>query len=136
MPPARPGRDDRGIRRAYWLLPPQRTRLQARRERSGAEAGYVRFVRSFAGACPHVTVLDGRHAGYDHALFVDATHLDGQGAYTLSRDVADVLRRDLAEAAAHAVGRWVELPAYRACPVEVALEDVEQSRRDGWPRPR
>ena len=75
-----------------------------------------------------MTVLDGRHAGYDHTLFVDATHLDGQGAYTLSRDVADILRHDRAGGAA-GTARWVDLPAYRACPVEVALEDVEQSRQ-------
>jgi hypothetical protein len=41
--------------------------------------------------------------------------------------VADVLRRDLAGAGVGS--HWVDLPAYRACPVEVALEDVEQSRR-------
>jgi hypothetical protein len=79
---------------------------------------------------PNVTVLDGRHSGYDHTLFVDASHLDGQGAYTLSRDVADVLRRGLAGDDAVVRTRWVDLPAYRACPVEVALEDVEQSRRN------
>jgi hypothetical protein len=116
----------RGIR-VYWLLPPLSPQLQAHRERAGAEAGYVRFVRSLQARYPDVTVLDGRHSGYDHTLFVDASHLDGQGAYTLSRDVADVLRRDLAGAGPGS--RWVDLPAYRACPVEVALEDVEQSRR-------
>jgi hypothetical protein len=120
--------ESRGIR-AYWLLPPLSPRLQARREQTGAEAGYIRFVRSLQGRYPGVTVLDGRHSGYDHTLFVDASHLDGQGAYTLSRDVADVLHRDLAVADAAMRSRWVDLPAYRACPVEVALEDVEQSRR-------
>ena len=57
-----------------------------------------RATSGSSGRCrrviPDVTVVDGRHAGYDHTLFVDASHLDGQGAYTLSRDVADVLRRD------------------------------------------
>jgi hypothetical protein len=112
----------------YWLLPPLAPQLQARRDETGADAGYVRFVRSLQDRYPNVTVLDGRHAGYDHTVFVDATHLDGQGAYTLSRDVADVLRRDSAGVAAKRP-RWVDLPAYRPCPVEVALEDVEQSRR-------
>jgi hypothetical protein len=115
--------------RVYWLLPPLSPQLQARREQSGAEAGYVRFIRSLQVHHPNVTVLDGRHAGYDHTLFVDASHLDGQGAYTLSRDVADVLHRDLAGVDAAVGARWVDLPSYRACPVEVALEDVEQSRR-------
>jgi hypothetical protein len=117
----------RGIR-VYWLLPPLAPRLQDRRERDGAEAGYVRFVRSLQARHPSVTVLDARHAGYDHTLFVDASHLDGRGAYTLSRDVADALRRDLSGPVATGP-RWIDLPAYRDCPAEVALEDVEQSRR-------
>jgi hypothetical protein len=120
--------ESRGIR-VYWLLPPLSPQLQAHREQAGAEAGYVRFARSLQGRYPGVTVLDGRHSGYDHTLFVDASHLDGQGAYTLSRDVADVLHRDLAVDDPAMRLRWVDLPAYRACPVEVALEDVEQSRR-------
>jgi hypothetical protein len=121
--------DARGIR-VYWLLPPLAPQLQAHREQTGAEAGYVRFVRSWQARDPNVTVLDARHSGYDHTLFVDPTHLDGQGASTLSRDVADVLRRDLAGPGPPlAAARWIDLPAYRACPAEVALEDVEQSRR-------
>jgi hypothetical protein len=120
--------DARGIR-VYWLLPPLSPQLQACREQSGAEASYLGFVRSLQGRYPGITVLDGRHSSYDHTLFVDPSHLDGQGAYTLSRDVADVLRRHLADETAGIRSRWVDLPAYRACPVEVALEDVEQSRR-------
>jgi hypothetical protein len=119
----------------YWLLPPLSPQLQARREQTGAEAGYLGFVRSMQGRYPGLTVVDGRHAGYDRTLFVDASHLDGQGAYTLSRDLGDVLRRDLAVVGAAERPRWVDLPAYRACPVEVALEDVDQSRRRlGAPR--
>ncbi len=112
----------------YWLLPPLTPQLQTRREQTGAEADFVRFVRSLQAGAPNVTVLDARHAGYDHTLFVDTTHLDGQGAYTLSRDLADVLRRNLAARATPAP-RWVDLPPYHPCHVEVALEDVEQSRR-------
>jgi hypothetical protein len=119
----------RGIR-VYWLLPPVTPELQARREQAGAEAGFLRFVLAMQASVANVTVLDARHAGYDHSLFVDATHLDGQGAQALSRDVADVLRRDL-ERKGRAAGppRWVGLPAYHAGSVELALEDVEQSRR-------
>jgi hypothetical protein len=125
----------------YWLLPPLTPQLQARREQAGAEAGFLEFIRALqAATAAHVTVLDARHAGYEHRLFVDATHLDGQGAQALSRDVAAVLRRDLdvdragrtASAPAPAPAprpRWVDLPAYHSCPVELALEDLEQSRR-------
>jgi hypothetical protein len=112
----------------YWLLPPLSPQLQARRDRTGAEADFVRFVRSFQTRSANVTVLDARHASYDHTLFVDATHLDGQGAYTLSRDVADILRHDRT-GGMRETPRWVVLPAYRDCPVEVALEDLAQSRQ-------
>ena len=80
----------------YWLLPPLTPQLQVRREQTGTEADFVRFVRSFQTPTASLTVLDARHADYDHTLFVDPTHLDSQGAYTLSRDVADILRHDRA----------------------------------------
>jgi hypothetical protein len=112
----------------YWLLPPLAPQLQARREQTGAEADFVKFVRSFQTPTVNLTVLDARHSGYDHTLFVDPTHLDGQGAYTLSRDVADILRHDRA-GGCMGTHRWVALPAYQACSVEVALEDIEQSRQ-------
>ena len=113
--------------RVYWLLPPLSPGLQDLRDRSGADDGYGRFARALQARYPGLTILDARHSNYDHSLFVDATHLDGQGAYTLSRDVGDFLRRDLADGSDGP--RWVDLPDYRECPVEVALEDVEQSRQ-------
>jgi hypothetical protein len=112
--------------RVYWLLPPLSPQLQVRREETEAEAGYLSFVRSMQGGFPHLTILDGRHAGYGPEVFVDATHLDGQGARTLSLDVAAILRRDLSRDPS--APRWVDLPSYRDPPVEIALEDVEQSR--------
>ena len=65
-------------------------------------------------------------ASANHALFVDATHLNGQGANTLSTDLAALLDRDRAASAPGP--RWVDLPAYRPRPVIVPFEDVEQSR--------
>ncbi len=115
----------RGIR-VYWLLPPLSPQLQAHRERSGAEAGYLRFVRSMHARYRHLTIVDGRHAGYNHTVFVDATHLDGQGANTLSTDLAALLDRDVATASPGP--RWVDLPAYRKRPLIVPREDVEQSK--------
>jgi hypothetical protein len=116
----------------YWLLPPLAPELQARRDQAGSDADFLQFVRSMQAGAAGVTVLDARHSGYDHTLFVDATHLDGQGAQALSRAVADVLRHDLECAgptAAPGPARWVDLPAYRTAPVEIVLEDIEQSRR-------
>lgn len=111
----------------YWILPPLSPQLQARRESSGAEAGYLAFVRAFEARYPHIRIVDGRHAGYGPDVFVDATHLDGQGAHTLSVDLAEILARDLA--APSKAARWSKLPDYRALPAATPLEDVEQSRR-------
>jgi hypothetical protein len=119
----------RGVK-VYWLLPPVTPRLQARREAQGAEADFIQFVRRMQAQATNVTILDARHSGYDHSLFVDPTHLDGQGASTLSRDVADILARDLAAGAARPPARrWIDLPTYRAGPTLVVLEDLEQSQR-------
>jgi hypothetical protein len=121
----------RGIA-VYWLLPPLSPQLQVRREMAGAEAGFEQFVRSMQATAANVTVLDARHSGYGHRLFVDATHLNGEGAQSLSRDVADVLRRDLEHRGATVPGgpvSWVGLPAYRVWADALVLEDVEQSRR-------
>lgn len=123
----------RGIR-VYWLLPPLAPALQARREQSGAEAGYLGFVRSLHRAYPHVTVVDGRHSGYDHTVFVDATHLDGRGARSLTTALSTVLQRDLS--GSPRAGRWLELPPRSGASDgegdgngdDLPLEDVEQSR--------
>ena len=116
----------RGIR-VYWLLPPLAPALQARREETGAEAGFLGFVRSLHARYPNLTIVDGRHAGYDASLFVDATHLDGRGAAVLSADLAALLARDRAGRPPGA--RWVNLPDHAGRSPALALEDVEESTR-------
>ena len=72
--------------RVFWLLPPISPGLQEWRERSGSEAKYEGFVRSYQARHPGVvTVLDGRRMARDRRSYVDATHLSGQGAVVLSR---------------------------------------------------
>jgi hypothetical protein len=98
------------------------------RDGSGVHARYDRFVRAMQARFPNLTVLDARYSGYLPAVFVDATHLDRDGAVRLSADVAEVLRE-----ASHRPGadpRWVKLPDYRERPVAISrmLEDVNQSR--------
>ncbi len=116
----------RGIS-TYWLLPPIAPALQEKREQSGAEEGYLKFVRSFQESFPHLKVVDGRHAGYSHNVFVDSSHLDGRGATTVSTDVAEILRQDLGGAAPNQ--RWVALPSYRPISPSHPLEDVDQSQQ-------
>jgi hypothetical protein len=117
---------ERGIP-VYWLLPPLAPALQAQREESGAEKGYEKFIGSMQARFSHLTVVDGRHSGYEPRLFVDATHLDGQGANTLSGDLARLLKRELS-ASSHA-NRWLPLPAYRDMPALAAWEDIDQSKK-------
>jgi len=111
----------------YWLLPPISPALQEKREASGAEGGYIGFVGSFQKQYPHLKVIDGRHAGYGSDVFVDATHLDGQGALTLSHDLAEILNRDLSHGPEGP--RWANLPAYRKRTPSRSLEDVDQSQQ-------
>jgi hypothetical protein len=118
----------RGVR-VYWLLPPISPGLQGCRERSGSEAKYEGFVRSFQGRYPKVvTVLDGRRIARDPTLYVDATHLSGRGAVVLSRAVGRVLKAG----AAHPGGEWITLEDPADDPRGESghmLEDIDQSKR-------
>jgi hypothetical protein len=110
--------------RVYWLVMPLAPALQSGRDAKGLDEEYTRFVRSFR-KYSNLVVLDGRHSGYDAGVFMDACHLDPQGAYVFSRGVAEVLRRhDGGKAAGE---RWVALPAYEEHPIDVPLEDLKQS---------
>ncbi len=109
----------RGIR-VYWILPPATPEMQRYRVESGADAKYTGFVREMIARHPNVVVLDARSSGYDHTRFVDAIHLTGKGALSLSADVA--------EAIGSATSGWVALPKFRERPLERPFEDVEQSR--------
>jgi hypothetical protein len=110
----------------YWLLPPNAPKVTAFRDASGVHARYERFARALLAQFPNLYVLDARHAGYEHTVFVDAVHLDRDGATALSGDVAEVLGHARINSAPGA--RWIELPRYHDRPVTLALEDVDQSR--------
>ena len=107
--------------RVYWLLAPTSPALQARRDRSGAEAAFERVVRSIVAGHPGVTILDARRSGFPSRSFVDPTHLSGRGAAVLSRAVGDELARK-AE-----VG-WIRLRPDFSASTGDDLEDVQQSR--------
>ena len=102
----------------FWLLPPTSPGLQARRDQSGTDAKHTQFVRSMQAAFPHVVVVDARKSGYAADLFVDAIHLDGRGATTLSAEVAAVLdvacREPGGEAAAWVALRAIAIRALRS----------------------
>ena len=116
----------------FWLLTPLSPALQARRDESGAEAGYENFVRSFLCRYPkNLTILDGRRGDYAATLFTDLTHLNRQGALVLSHAVAETIRPLLARPSLASRGAWISLvrPSSRPAESGVVVEDLEQSRR-------
>jgi hypothetical protein len=129
---------ERGIR-VFWLLPPLSPALQSRREASGSEAKFERFVRSSQARYPRVvTVLDARRSAYPPEMFVDATHLGGRGAIALSRVVARAVRAELSHKDRAPARGWIALEGPHPEPagdLELALEDLDRSRvvleRDG-----
>ena len=110
----------------FWVLPPMTPAWQARRERLDVDGPHTRFVRSMAERDPNVVVVDGRHAGYAPAAFVDATHLNRLGATEFTAALADLIaaRRE----GAGVDRKWVQLPAFRGRAVGVSLEDFEESK--------
>jgi hypothetical protein len=107
----------------YWLIPPLSPELQTRREQTGVDASYMKFVRSTQARHPGVTVIDGRRSDYQTWTFADPTHLNGLGAVTLSHDLATILASPPQE------NRWVALPQFRDGTSSLVLEDIEQSRQ-------
>jgi hypothetical protein len=110
----------------FWLLPPIHPAVMAERGRKGLEEPFSRFVREVQGRYPNVVVLDARGSGYGREVFADLAHLDVRGATVLSADVAAVLDDFLARSGP--IPRWVMLPLYRDDPVDVPVEDIDQSR--------
>jgi hypothetical protein len=115
--------------RVYWLIPPFVPALQHEREAQGLDARYDRMVERLQKRFPNVSVLDARRSGFEPPVFLDACHLDPQGAYVLSRVVADALGRSPARRGSAAPGtpRWVTLPPYQDYPIDVPTEDINQS---------
>lgn len=103
----------------YWLLPPVHPALQARRDRSGADAKLDGYIRSLQSRHPGLVVLDARHANYGPDVFLDPVHLDGRGGLALSVAVADRIGK--------AGGRWVALPPFAEAKTAARLEDIEAS---------
>ncbi len=111
--------------RVYWLLPPITPKLQERREQTGAEERYLKFVRAVQQKYPGVTILDARHSGFEHTQFCDVIHLSNRGARSLSRSVALAVRDDLAKHS-RPTGGWLELPFLEGEDAEL-VEDMERS---------
>jgi hypothetical protein len=110
----------------FLVITPIHPTAQARRDQLGADAAYTRFLWDLHARCPGVVVLDGRRSGFDASLFIDETHLDREGAAQFSDEVANLVAQSLS--AREFQGRWVDMPRFRSRPIDVAIEDLEQSR--------
>ncbi len=114
----------------YLLVPPFSPEVIERRGQTGVDKEYEEFLHGLQAQNPAMTIVDARLSGYPASVFVDATHLDGRGAVSLSRDVAAVLKQDLAsDAGSIPEGRWLRLPSYSEAPQGLAIEDTERSRQ-------
>lgn len=110
----------------FWLILPIDPGLQRISERTGVDAKHLAFAREIQARFSNVTVLDGRASGYGPSAFFDHHHLGVRGASVFTDDVAAVVRRALD--GDRPFPRWVKLSEYRERPIDVPLEDIEQSR--------
>lgn len=108
----------------YWLLPPLSPGVQARRDELALDEPFDRLVRDVQARFPSVTIVDARRAGYTADVFVDAVHLDRDGAAALTADLASVIAADRAGEAA---SQFVRLPTYRPREINGPIEDLEES---------
>jgi hypothetical protein len=111
--------------RVFWLLPPVAPASEARQVELGLDAAYTRLVRETQQQYPNIVVIDGRRADYDATTFVDPTHLNRDGAITLSLHVGAIVAAHLK----HDVKQfcWVDLPPYVEQAIDIPIEDFEQS---------
>jgi len=109
----------------FWLLPPFSPTLQAERERKGLDARYREFASRWQARYPNLVVVDGLRSNYADPVFIDAMHVDREGACAFSNDLADVLRDRLSKAPDNS--RWITLPGYREHTSEAMIEDFARS---------
>jgi hypothetical protein len=108
-----------------WLLPPVSPEAQERRERIGIEDRHLQFVRQVQSEYANLTVVDGRHAGFDGSVFLDPLHLDRHGAVALSASLAEVIAETRSN---QNTDRWVELPPPTTFAVDLPSDAADPSK--------
>jgi hypothetical protein len=128
----------RGLK-VYWTLTPVTPGTFSSWVHSGDEQLYVDFVRREQARYRNVVVLDARDSGFERSVFVDGVHLDRDGAAALSAGISQALRQSMNEAES-ARTNWIKVPAFNDQTLQVAIEDVGQSREAvkslGWRKRR
>jgi hypothetical protein len=110
----------------FFVIPPIHPGVQAVREQLGLDAAYIAILREIRDMHANVVIVDGRHAGYGHGVYVDARHLNYEGATALSEALADVIGHRLAGEAAS--DRWVPLPSFVEPRAQLAIENIDASK--------
>jgi len=116
---------EHGIR-VYWVNLPLVPELNRQREAKGWNEVYDRFTKNFL-AYPNLVVIDARTSGYEPSVFNDASHLSPEGAYVLSREIAEILDRDKFEPRLTEESRWMKLPPFLERRPDIPLEDYNTS---------
>ena len=112
--------------RVYWVVFPFTPLVQSGRETRGLDARYTRLLNSFRDD-PNLVILDARYSSYEASVFRDASHLNLDGANTLSSDIAEVLRHPPDRLLDGPGPVIVAMPRYRPIPIEVSIETRNQS---------
>ncbi|WP_422927872.1 DUF1574 family protein [Singulisphaera sp. PoT] len=108
----------------FWVVPPDHPKIEARKDLEGINGRYTGLLEKALKKYPNLTVLDARHSNYPANVFYDHSHLDREGATTLSADVASQVHRHLADGPAE---RLIMLPDYRTIAPRVPMEDTRES---------
>jgi hypothetical protein len=88
---------------------------------------FTRFIQQVQQRHANLVVLDARRSGYPESAFADETHLNRRGASELSAALAGSLAARFSDPSAGPA--WAAFPAFQNCPVDLGLEDLEQSTR-------
>lgn len=115
----------RGIA-VFFVIPPIHPGVLTVRERLGLEAQYLAFAGGVRDRHPNVTVVDGRHAGFDHEVFNDACHMDIRGASAFSQSLAEAMAS--AFDAPSGGDRWLALPPYARPRARLSVEDLDETQ--------
>ena len=105
----------------FWVLPPDHPKIEERKDQAGVNDRYTRLLHRSVAKYENLVVLDARHSGYPSNVFYDQSHLDRDGATTLSADVANAIQTHLSS---NRSARLVSLPTYHAEDPKVPIEDT------------
>jgi hypothetical protein len=109
----------------YWILPTYSPGMQARREQTGQDAVYRKFVRQIQSEFPTVVMVDGQHMGLDRMFYEDHNHLCQRGAETMSQALAEALAKQQQQ---HERTHWVKLEVLGSSKTPQAITQQASNR--------